>query len=436
MNLMKKTILSILLTIMCVCVSKAVIVQTVQLKNGSVIKGYILQQKGNDITFRSEEAEICIDGKSADNPRDTRYGINQLDPKWKKWAEEHDAFEGTGDNRTLTLSDISFRYVPSNDSVAIASVTETFQNEFPTRHPQISKVRLLERGVHIKYLELTPNVYNFSWDDVESITADRRPKTALSGIDRVYYLKNGREIKGQYAGETYNTLSLYTDGGVVETIDIDDVTKYLYKGINPNQNIFQQSELIDVVRTKDRGTYRGVITERNFTDGNMYLMIQLSGGGSQMLKFKDIEGYSKEENNLYEPKSDVLLSNGEILINRMLADSVKVKKIGDKLYLDSINTRLTIPVRTNQNTEVVVEYYNPHHKSSDNLILVKVDKDLHKKKARYFFSPDIYEMKKFIPEKTETSVNNTTRIEYQIPGRGVFAIYDLQTREAMPFIIK
>ena len=108
------------------------------------------------------------------------------------------------------------------------------------RHSTVVKVKVLEKGINIKYLELSPNTYTFNWSDVESIKADRRSKTALSGIDRIYQLQSGQEIRGQYAGESYNTLSLYTSSGMIETIDIDNVSKYFYKGINPNQNIFEQ----------------------------------------------------------------------------------------------------------------------------------------------------------------------------------------------------
>ena len=231
------------------------------------------------------------------------------------------------------------------------------------------KVRVLEKGLNIKYLELTPNTYNFSWDDVESVKADRREKTALSGIDRIYQLNNGQEVRGQYAGESYNTLSLYTNNGMVETFDIDNVTKYFYKPLNPNQDIMEQSELVDVVRTKNNGTFRGIIVERNFASGSNYLIIQQQTGASQMLKFADITEYSKEENNDFKPKFDILLKEGDVVINRVPTDSVGVVKKGSTLVLDSINHKVVVP-KDGSPTKIIVEYHNPKHLSSDHLILV------------------------------------------------------------------
>ena len=433
-----KKIVFLVLSVFAILQANAVVVQKVYLKNGSVLNGYIQKQDKNDnITFRSESAIICVSGKNA-TTTERVYKIRDLDKKWIEWAEKNDAFNGVGDSRTLTINEVIFNHSNSydaNDSVAVIDDMSVFENEFKISHPSVMKVRVLEKGLNIKYLELTPNTYNFSWEDIESVKADKREKTALSGIDRIYQLKNGQEIRGQYAGESYNTLSLYTNSGMVETFDIDNVTKYFYKPLNPNQDIIEQSELVDVVRTKSNGTFRGIIVERNFADGSNYLIIQQQTGASQMLKFADITEYTKEENSEFKPKFDILLKEGEVVINRVATDSVGVVKKGSTLILDSINHKVVVP-KESGSTKIIVEYYNPKHISNDHLILVKVDKSVVKKKTVYSFSADIFEMKKFSAQGSETSVNNTTRVEYIIDGQGVFALYDQNNKKAMPFIVK
>ena len=436
---MKKIIVYVVLSVLYISIAKAVVVQKVYLKNGSVLNGYIQKQDKNDnITFRSESAIICVSGKNA-TTTDRVYKINDLDKKWIEWAEKNDAFNGVGDSRTLTLNEVIFNHsngYDDNDSIAVIDDDMgVFENEFKISHPSVMKVRVLEKGLNIKYLELTPNTYNFSWEDIESVKADKRDKTALSGIDRIYQLKNGQEVRGQYAGESYNTLSLYTKSGMVETFDIDNVTKYFYKPLNANQDIMEQSELVDVVRTKNSGTFRGIIVERNFVEGSNYLIIQQQTGASQMLKFADILEYTKEENSEFKPKFDILLKEGEVVINRVATDSVGVVKKGSTLILDSINHKVVVP-KESGTTKIFVEYYNPKHLSSDHLILVKVDKSIVKKKNVYSFSADIFDMKKFSAQGSETSVNNTTRVEYVVEGQGVFALYDQNNKKAMPFIVK
>lgn len=435
---MKKIFLTIVLIANCI-ISQATVIQKVHLKNGTVLNGYIQQQdKKDNITFRSESATICVNGKNASTTEKV-YKISELDKKWIEWAEKNDAFIGTGDARTLTLNEITFsqneNYEFADTLMSDVSEASNFENDFKVRASTVVKVKVLEKGINIKYLELSPNTYTFNWNDVETIKADRRAKTALSGVDRIYQLQNGQEIRGQYAGETYNTLSLYTSNGMIETINIDNVAKYFYKGINPNQNIFEQSELVDVVKTKNNGTFRGVIVERNFTEGNNYLLIQHQTGSSQMLKFGDVAEYSKEENTEYAPKFDIILKHGEVVVNRVATDSVGVTKKGSTLVLDSINMNVVVPKKGDM-TKVAVEYYNPQHLSSEHLMMVKIDKNIVKKKNVYSFSTDIYDIKKFVPTSVETSVNHTTKVEYNLPGQGVFAIYDQQNKKAMPFIIK
>ena len=154
-----------------------------------------------------------------------------------------------------------------------------------------------------------------------------------------------------------------------------------------------------------------------------------------MLKFGDVAEYSKEENTEYAPKFDIILKHGEVVVNRVATDSVGVTKKGSTLVLDSINMNVVVPKKGDM-TKVAVEYYNPQHLSSEHLMMVKIDKNIVKKKNVYSFSTDIYDIKKFVPTSVETSVNHTTKVEYNLPGQGVFAIYDQQNKKAMPFIIK
>ena len=436
---MKKIFLFVALSVLYISMARAVVVQKVYLKNGSVLNGYIQKQDKNDnITFCSESAIICVSGKNA-TTTERVYKIVDLDKKWIEWAEKNEAFNGSGYSRTLTLNEVIFNQSNSydeNDSVAVdIDDMGVFENEFKISHSTVMKVRVLEKGLKIKYLEMTPNTYNFSWEDIESIKAEKREKTALSGIDRIYQLKNGQEVRGQYAGESYSTLSLYTNSGLVETFDIDNVTKYFYKPLNPNQNIIEQSELVDVVRTKSKGTFKGIIVERNFADGSNYLIIQQQTGASQMLKFADVTEYTKEINTEFKPKFDVILKEGEVVINRVATDSVGVVKKGSTLILDSINHKVIVP-KEGGSTKIIVEYYNPKHISNDHLILVKVDKSGVKKKTVYSFSADIFDMKKFSAQGSETSVNNTTKVEYVVDGQGVYALYDQNNKKAMPFIVK
>ena len=172
-----KKILSLLTLILAFATSaEAIIVQKLYLKDGSVLCGYIQKQDDNgNLTFRSDNAEICLKAKDATISNEKNYTVRELNSDWVKWAEDNDEFDGVGDNRTLLLADVT------------------------SKNRMTSRVKILERGEFVRYLEMTPSTYVIPWKDVMSIKGDKRSKTAWSGINRIYQVKSGMEFEGQYA---------------------------------------------------------------------------------------------------------------------------------------------------------------------------------------------------------------------------------------------
>ena len=74
---------------------EAVIVQKIYLKDGSVLSGYIQKQDGNgNLTFHSDNAEICLKSKDATISNEKNYSIKDLGKAWVDWAEKNEEFEG------------------------------------------------------------------------------------------------------------------------------------------------------------------------------------------------------------------------------------------------------------------------------------------------------------------------------------------------------
>ena len=288
-------------------IAHATIVQKLLLKNGSELEGYIsMQRPGKDFTFTAEKAIIYMPGTEMKSIVDHEVNIKQLSSVWTEWAEKNDAFEGLGDNRILVLSDI---------------VTEG---------KTISQVRILEKGAKIKYLEMNNNNYSLNWDTIAVVKAEKRLKTALTGINRIYKLENGQKYEGQYVEEVPGkTLSLYQDNGVVEVFETDKVVKYSMRKINSNQDLFEQSELLDIILLKNNSMLKGIIVEHNFNDkaasGN-YLLLQKESGEIQSIDFSDIEEYRKEVNPKFKPLFDILLREGELVVDRQQTKTLKVEE--------------------------------------------------------------------------------------------------------------
>lgn len=398
--------------------AEAVIVQKIYLKDGSVLSGYIQKQDANgNLTFHSDNAEICLKSKDATISNEKNYNIKDLGKAWVDWAEKNEEFEGIGDNRTLFLADVT------------------------SKMKSVTRVKILERGEVVKYLEMTPNTYLIPWKEVVSIKGEPRSKTALSGINRIYQLKSGMEFEGQYAEENDSMLTLYLNNRVRQSFKINDVVKYTFRPINPNQDIFAQSELLDVVKSKNGAETKGIIIEQNYTsnkDAENYFLVQQQSGAIQSIKVSEIAETRKEENPKYDPKFDILLKEGDVVINRQEVLKVDVKEKEENLVLDSIGSKVVINKDANNNTKVIVEYRNVGGTNVETYQLVRVSKHTDKKSKEtiYYFSYRDLVNATVRPVSLETSVNHTTKAEYIVGGQGIFALYDAKSKKAIPFTIK
>ena len=398
--------------------AEAVIVQRIYLKDGSVLSGYIQKQENNgNLTFRSDNAEICLKSKDAAISNEKNYSVKDLSKAWIEWAEKNDEFEGVGDSRTLTLADVT------------------------SKTKSVSRVKILERGEVVKYLEMAPNTYRIAWKDVVSIKGDPRSKTALSGINRIYQLKSGMEFEGHYAEENDSVLTLYMNNRVRQSFKINDVVKYTFRPINPNQDIFAQSPLLDIVKTKNGAETKGIIIEQNYTsdkDTENYFLVQQQSGAIQSIKLSEIAETRKEENPKYDPKFDILLKEGDVVINRQEVVQVNIKEQDDNIVLDSLSNKVVISKDANNNTKVTVEYRSVNGSNIETYQLVRVSQytDKKGKESYYYFTYRDLVNAAVRPVSLETSVNHTTKAEYIVGGQGIFALYDVKNKKAIPFTIK
>lgn len=398
--------------------AEAVIVQKIYLKDGSVLSGYIQKQDDNgNLTIHSDVAEICLKSSQATISNEKNYTEGELDKNWVEWAEKNEAFEGTGNQRTLYLADVT------------------------SKSKTVAKVKILERGELVRYLEVSPDIYTIPWKDVLAIKGEKRCKTALSGINRIFQLKSGMEFEGQYAEETDSLLTLYLNNGIRQSFKINDVIKYTFRPINPNQDIFAQSELLNIVKTKNGNETKGIIIEQNYTsakDSENYFLVQQPSGAIQSIKVSDILETRKEENPKFDPKFDVLLKEGEVLINRQEVVMTGITEKGENSVLDSLSEKVVIKKDPQNNTRVTVEYRNANGANIEAYQVVKVNKIENKKEKKTFYGVSYRDLvnSTIRPVSIETSVNHTTKAEYIVGGQGTFALYDAKNKKAIPFIIK
>lgn len=389
------------------------------LKDGSELIGYISRQRpGENFTFTTNRAIISLNNDNVKSILDSNVKVKDLSKEWAQWAKENNAIINSGDNAYIVLSNI----VTNNGS--------------------INGVRILEKGVRVKYLEIKSNAYTLSWDTIEVIKVDQRPQLQISGINRKYKLKSGMEYEGEYAGEIPGqTLSLYQNNGVIFVFNRDDVLKDNRYKINPNQGLFEQSDLLDIVQLQNGNLLKGIIIERNYSEVDTitsdYLLLQSENGNIQSIKLADILEYRKEPNPSYKPLTDVELSVGEYMINRNRVNTQKTKEVDNivSMDIDSINTIIQTKDST---TEITIETKFADNAEIMQLKLVKIKK-YNIKKEKSSINGVSYEdiVKEAIQQKKiETSINNITKITYQIKGKGVYALYNPANKNAIVFKVE
>lgn len=429
---MKKIITTIALSLAFFGTAKAMVVQRALLRNGTVLNGFIQEVSNGIVVFQTDYASVVVNGGGV-TTTDKIVKEARLDSAWVSWAKKMDAFEGTSDNKSLTLSDIDF-----SDTSAVA--TDDAQKDFSfflKQKGRVSNVKIMERGANLKYLELTPNTYTFSWNDVTSITIDRRPKTALSGIDYIYKLSNGQTFEGQKAGETTNTISIYSDNGVMQSFNLTDIVNISVRAINPDQDIFAQSELLDVVGTASK-TLHGIIVEQNYASNNNaenYILLQQESGVTQTIKLSEITSTRWEVNPRYAPLTDVLLKEGQVMINRKDFQIVGVSEDDDIMTLDSLCSNNTISFRSG-GTPITAEYNVAEGNNVEAFQLVRVTETKVKRNIVYCFSYKDLVNSIYRPKSIKTSINKTTKAEYVLDREGIYALYDAKQHRAIPIIVQ
>ena len=378
----------------------------VVLKDGTELTGFISRQRpGENFTFSTSKAVVLLPSKDVKSIVDNGVKASSLSPEWKAWADDNDAYDGTGSNKSLLLSDII------------------------TKNGSINHVRVLEKGAKVRYLELSPNTYSLSWDTIEVVKVEKRPKLLLSGVNRRYKLASGMEYEGQYIEEVPGkTMSLLRDNGVIEVFNTEEVMKDNRFKINPNQTLLEQSDLIDIVQMKDGANHRGVIFERNYSESNEitndYLLIQLDNGTTMSLNLADIVEYRKEKNPNYKPVTDIELAEGEAAINRNIGALIPTGEVSGIVTVNIDSLKITVPSNIPQT--IIVEFKMDNAKAQQ-LKLIRIRKYQDKKGKTTYYGFTFEDMVKnaMLPNLVETSINGISRLEYTLPngGAGIYGVY-------------
>lgn len=410
---MKKYLMIIALAVGFMLPAKAQIVQTMYLKNGSTLHGYLRNQKSSGgIVFSAEKAEIVVDGQKVKNITGKKVGFNSLPDEWKTYADENELLDK---KREMTLSSID-------------------------TGSMINNVLILEQGKIMKYIELKHD-YALHLDDVAIVEYAPRDEMLLTGINRTLTMKSGNlvtTVTGQCIKEVPGkVICLLKEDGVVESIDMDALEKDNSIKNNPNQSIFEQSKLLDEIRTNDDGkVYTGIITERNYELSNYCFVITMKTGdveSTQTIWMENVNEICKLPNPDYKEVRDIQLNPGQIMVNRNEAELETINENNGAFLVTPKMKRMALKL---ENKELVIDieanFKNEKDATDNYFIKTKQfsNKDKKRKDSFYFTYRDMIESA-LSPVETLTSMNNTTKISYKVKEKGTYAFYNSTTKKVV-----
>lgn len=410
---MKKSLIIIALAVGFMLSAKAQVVQTMKLENGSILYGYMKSQKpGSACTFHAEEATIVLDGTKVKTINGKKVAYNSLSEEWKHYADEN----GTLDKkREMNLSTI--------DTGAI-----------------INDVFVLEQGRTVRYVELKHD-YVLHWDEISSLEYAPRDEMLISGINHIYKMRDGHQVSGQCIMEIPGeTATILREDGVKESVEKNDIMKDNFIKNNPDQSIFEQAKLLDEIRMKDGTIYTGIITEQNYEQMPYFFIMTMRSGDVETtasLRMKDVAEYGKIVNPDYREVRDVQLDPGQILVNGIEAESVRLTEQSNGYVVSPATKRVTLKHEGHKFEVCIQANFKDEEEAKDNYFIKTRTYENDKKRAGWYYLKykDLIESS-IQPNECGTTMNKTTKATYTVNSKGVYVFYNSNTKKAVVIVLE
>ena len=266
-------------------------VEQIHMKSGSIVEGYIAEQKpGKHITIQTIKATIIANSDTLVNRLTEKIPAEALSTEWREWAEANDKLVENNGVKQLELSTLEFK------------------------NSKYSNVYLLEKGSIVKFLDLTPNLYKFVWGDMYRTIKSKRAENLFSGLKEVLVLKDNTKISGQiieqYPGKD---LKIITDNGEVLSYKFNQIKQIVTEKLSEQLPLWSQIQLLDKITIKgENEALTGFISSRTL---GKEVIFEFEDGSKRTIQQNQITSYAKIPNEKYVAVYDKVLEDGEILLN-------------------------------------------------------------------------------------------------------------------------
>ena len=312
MKTFKYGVIGIILGTASISSSLAQNVEQIHMKSGSVVEGYIAEQKpGKHITIQSTKATIVVNSDSLQNRVIERIPLESLSNEWREWAETNNKYVDNNGVKQLELSTLEFN------------------------NCKYSNVYLLEKGSIIKFLDLTPNQYDFVWGDMYRTVKSKRPNNLFSGVKEVLVLNDNSKVIGQIIEQfPGKDLKIATEKGEVLSFRFSQIKQIRTEKLTAKLDLWSQIQLLDKITVKGESSELiGFISSRTL---GKELVFEFEDGSKRTIQQNQVTSYAKMPNKKYVEVYDKVLNDGEILLNGEKPYFVSLQSEGQYLLMGEI----------------------------------------------------------------------------------------------------
>ena len=376
-------------------------IEQIYIKNGSVLDGYISEQKPTKtghITIASTKATIFVNNDSLQSRITNIFSSDALPKDWQVWAEKNNKYITNGGIKQLELVTLQF---PNT----------TYKDVF-----------LLEKGSILKFIDVVPKNYTFTRDEMFRTVKNKRPENLFSGINEILVLDDNSEIEGQILEQfPGKDMKIFTIGGEVLSFKYNQIKQIKTIKMNKQMDLWSQIQLLDKIIIKDTGEeIVGFISSRTMGES---LTIDFENGNRRIVPLKNIALYSKIPNDKYIAAYDKVLEDGEVLLNGNSAYFDKLNENNGYLFLNDL---ASIQLRIGET--VCIEANLPNNETTITLVKayeIEVEEGTGKNKKKYRCPAISYQdlIKSYIPIAREVTALGNIKFSFKVEEVGDYVLY-------------
>ena len=272
--------------------------QTITLKDGTVFEGYISTQD-----YTNGQGEISYSrmtktflAEDVQGKRTEKKAFGDLPKEWQDWAIENNKVETNGDNRYVSLTNMTVKGQSSRDYYILVTGAK-----------------------YLTAFTISDGIEPCKMSEIASIRKPERANTLRINIDDIVQKDNATYtgvILEQIPGVSFTVWNKSDHS--VHRVDYADVRSVGKGRFNKDYSIWDQTPYLERVNLKNGTTGIGLVIENSFGDDITILFAEKNGDGmdSRQYKYSDIISITRYLNPDYTPIYDIVLREGESRINR------------------------------------------------------------------------------------------------------------------------